>query len=253
MKEKKNKNKKKKPLLRFLESIVRLFYKKREFVGTENFPDEACIFIGNHSQAHAPLTCELYFPLKKRIWCVGQLMEYKEIPNHAYNDFWGGKPKWCRWFYKLLAYLITPLAHYIFTNTDTLPVYRDMRIVKTFKKTVETLKEGENVVIFPESHVKYNEIVNEFHDRFIDCAKLYYANTKKRVAFVPMYNAPELKTVIFGKPIYYSPEIPLEEQRTIICGYLKNEITALAKSLPVHTVVPFDNVPKNEYRKSREQ
>ena len=34
-------------------------------------------------------------------------------------------------------------------------------------------------------------------------------------------------------------------------NYLKNEITKLAKDLPVHTVVPYLNIKKKDYPKSK--
>ena len=113
---------------------VGLFYKKRTFVGLENFPDEPCLVIGNHCQAHGPLTCELYFPKKKKIWCIGQMMKVKEVPAYAYQDFWSLKPKCVRWWFKLLSYLIAPLAAFIFNRADTIAVYKDVPYENVPKK-----------------------------------------------------------------------------------------------------------------------
>ena len=101
-------------------------------------------------------------------------------------------------------------------------------------------------IIFPEYHEEFNEIVNEFQDKFIDVAKLYYKKTGKELYFVPMYNAPNLKTIAFGNPIKYDNNIDINEQRKIICDYLKGEITKVAKDLPMHMVVPYKNVSKKK-------
>ena len=66
-----------------------------------------------------------------------------------------------------------------------------------------------------------------------------------------MYNSPKLKTVIFGRAIYYDPNININEQRNIIITHLKNEITTLAKSLPPHKVVPYQNISKRKYPMSK--
>ena len=99
-----------------------------------------------------------------------------------------------------------PISAFIFHNADIVPVYKDMRILKTFKQSIEKLEEGQNLHIFPECPNDYNNIINEFQERFIDLAKFYYTRTKKLLSFVPMYIAPKIKTIIYGKSIEYNPE-----------------------------------------------
>lgn len=239
--------KKKPPFFKFVRFCISIFYKKPEYTGIENIPNEPCIIIGNHAQMYGPLSVELYFPTNKYMWCIGNLMVLKETPAYAYKDFWSKKPKATRWFYKIIAYLLAPLLHYLMSRADTLAVYHDTRIISTFKTTVNKLKEGNNVITFPESATSYNNIVNDFHEKFVDVARLYVKSAKKSIKFVPMYNAPELKTVVFGKPIEFNPEKPIDEHRKEICDYLKTEITNLAKQLPKHKVVPYANISKRKY------
>lgn len=243
---------KKKPILfKLIRGTVKIFYRRREFIGLENLPSEPSLIIGNHAQMNGPLSCQIDFPTYKYIWCIGQMMKLKEVPQYAYNDFWSHKPKYIRWFFKLCSYLIAPISAYIFTKGDTIGVYKDQRCIHTFKETVIRLNEGANVIIFPENSNEFNEIVNEFEEHFIDVARLYYKRYKKEVSFVPMYNAAKLKIVVFGKPIKYDSTLDIDEQRKMICEYLKNEITRIAKELSVHTVIPYNNVGKKNYKKSK--
>ena len=243
--------KKKSMLFKTIRWIIGLFYKRRKFVGIENISNEPSLIIGNHAQVHGPLACELYFPSKKYIWCIGQMMKIKEVPSYAYEDFWSNKPKSVRWIFKIISYIIAPIASWALSKADTIAVYKDARIVHTFKETVEKLAEGNNVIIFPECAKEFNEIVNEFQDKFIDVARLYYKKTGKEISFVPMYNAAKIKTIIFGNPIKFNVNKPIDEQRKIICDYLKEEITRIAKELPIHTVVPYLNIKKKNYPKSK--
>lgn len=243
---------KKKPLFfKLIRFLIRIFYRKRKFIGLENILDEPCIFISNHAQAHGPLTNELFFPTKKYIWCIGECMDAKQFPNYAMEDFWPNKPKWIRWFYKLIAFVMSPIATYVFRHADTIPVYKDARIIYTFKETVKQLQEGNNIIIFPEKREPFNDIINEFQDKFIDVAKLYYKKSGKCVSFIPMYNCPKLKKMVIGKPIKYDPNKDINEFRKYLCDYLKNEITSLALSLPSHYVVPYENVSKKKYFKTK--
>lgn len=234
---------------RVIRWLIKLFSPKFTWEG--ELPPESVILVGNHSQMYGPIACELYCPGKHDIWCAGQMMHLEEVPAYAYKDFWSYKPKWSQPFYKLLSHMIAPLSVCIFNNADTIGVYHDGRIVATFKNTVKSLENGRNVVIFPEKDEPHNHIVYEFQDKFIDAAKLYYKRTGKCVQFVPMYLAPRLKKMYFGKPIAYDPEIPMELQRQQIAGYLMDAITDMAVALPEHTVVPYPNLPQKAYKSNK--
>lgn len=239
-------------LYKIFKWFVWLFSPKFKVEGSENLPDEATLIVGNHSQMYGPIACEFYAPGKHYTWCAGEMMSIKTVPKYAFTDFWSQKPRWTHPFYKFLSVIIAPLASLIFNNANTIGVFRDTRILSTFKATVNRLKEEANVVVFPEHDVKNNNIIYDFQDRFIDIAKLYHKKTGKALSFAPMYIAPKLKTMYIGKPTAFNPDLPMEEERERICKYLMEEITLIARRLPLHTVVPYRNIPKRLYPKNRE-
>lgn len=234
-------------LFKIIKWLIKLFYPKIEIEGMKNLPDEPALIVANHTQMNGPIACELYFPGNRFTWCAGQMMKLKEVPQYAYKDFWSQKPKYSRWFYKILSYIIAPLSVCIFNNANTIGVYRDARILSTFKNTVSKLQDGARVVVFPEFDEKYNNIIYNFQDRFIDIAKLYHKKSGKELLFVPMYIAPKLKKMYLGKPIRFSSQENIDEERRRICDYLMNEISNIAYNLPKHTVVPYRNIPKKYY------
>ena len=228
--------------------LVWLFSPKMTVEGAENLPKgEACIIVGNHCQMNGPIACELYSPVDRYTWCAGQMMEWKEVHTYAYQDFWSQKPRWTHPFYKLLSYVITPLAVLLFNNAQTIPVYRDARVMITFRKSVSRMLEGASLVIFPEHDAPYNHILYEFQERFVDVARLYFKKSGRAAAFVPLYIAPTLGRMVYGKPVRFDPLAPIERERERICEAMREEITALAEALPRHTVVPYRNIPKKYY------
>ena len=243
-------NKKKSWLFRFIKYLVRLVYQKTEIIGLENLPDEPCVIVGNHSQIHGPIACELYLPENYYTWCASQMMKLKEVPAYAYKDFWSGKPKPLRPLFKLISYIIAPLCVLLFNNARTIAVYKDNRVLKTFKESITKLENKNNIVIFPEYDKIYNNIIYDFQEGFVDLAKLYYKRAGKELSFVPLYLAPKLKRMHLGKPIKFSTDKPIEEERRRICDYLMSEITDIARSLPEHTVIPYRNIPKKQYPKN---
>ncbi|MBQ4154616.1 MAG: 1-acyl-sn-glycerol-3-phosphate acyltransferase [Clostridia bacterium] len=234
-------------LFKAIKYLVRLFYPKIEIVGMENLPDKPVVIVGNHTQLHGPIACELYFPDNYYTWCAGQMMKLKEVPGYAYTDFWSQKPKIIRPLFKLVSYIIAPLSVLIFKNARTIAVYKDKRILSTIRETISKLQDGNSVVIFPEHDKKYNNIIYDFQEGFVDVARLYYKRTGKELSFVPLYIAPKLKKMYLGKPIIFSADAPIAKERRRICDYLMQEITDIARSLPEHTVVPYRNIPKKYY------
>ena len=146
---------------RVIRWLVWLFSPKYQLEGTENLPDEPCVIVGNHSHMYGPIEGELYTPGKHYVWCAGEMMNREEVAAYAYKDFWSGKPKGTRWIYRILSYLITPLALCVFNNAHTIAVYHDTRLISTFRDSIEKLKEGNSMVIFPECYDEHNNIVHE--------------------------------------------------------------------------------------------
>lgn len=242
-----NMPKRKSVLYRVIRYLVWLFYPRLTLEGLENLPPEPCILVGNHAQMNGPIAAQLYLPRKRRIWCEAEMMHLREVPAYAYRDFWSQKPRWSRPFYKLLSYLIAPLSVCVFNNADTIPVYRDRRVVLTFRETVEQFADGADIVIFPEHDKKRNNIVYDFQEHFVDVAKLCRKKTGREVAFVPMYIAPRLRTIRFGAPVTFDASRPLAVERERVCTCLMEEITSIARSMPPHTVVPYRNIRKRDY------
>ena len=238
-------------LFKIIKWLVKLFYPRIRVEGVENLPDEPVVIVGNHCQMNGPIVGELYVPGEPYIWCAGEMMHLKAVPEYAFRDFWSRKPKWTHPWYRLLSHIIAPVAVCVFNNARTIGVYHDARILSTFKNTVKTLQEGKSVVVFPEQDVERNHVVYDFQDKFIDVAKLYYKKTGKELAFVPMYIAPGLKKLCLGKAIRFCAEEPMDAERNRICTYLMDEITAIAEALPEHTVVPYRNIPRKAYPTNR--
>ena len=239
-------------IYRIIRFFIWLFYPEIEVHGTENLPDEPFIAVGNHAKMNGPISCELYFPRDHYTWTAGQMMKLNEVPDYAYTDFWGDKPAYIRWAFRILSYVIAPFSVCIFNNARCIGVYHDTRLITTFRQSLQKLENGSAIVIFPEHNVPYNNLVWEFQDKFVDTARLYYRRTGKDLLFVPMYTAPRLKSLYFGKPVRFDHTAPIEDERKRICHAMMTDITEIARSLPEHTVVPYPNMPSRYYPTNKE-
>ena len=93
----------------------------------------------------------------------------------------------------------------------------------------------------------YNNIVYAFQEGFVDLARQYRRRTGKELCFVPMYIAPALKKAVIGSPVRVDPSRPFREERARVCHVLAEDITAMARALPEHRVVPYPNLPRRDY------
>ena len=236
---------------RGIKGTLNLLYPRYEMIGAEHLPAEPVILVGNHCQAHGPLVGELRLPFARRTWCAAEMMEREQVADYAFRDFWSQNPRWTHPFYRALAHMIPPLAVLIFNHAETIPVYRDNRVLATFRETVQTLESGTSVLIYPEHDRRYNHVLDDFQDRFIDVAKLFHRRTGKDLAFVPMYVCPALRTVSFGAPVRFDPAAPLDAERERIKAALMPAITDLAEAQPRHRVVPYRPQPKKYWKYNR--
>ena len=236
---------------RAIKGTLDLFYRKYSAEGLDKLPEEAVILVGNHSQAHGPLVGELRLPFPRKTWCASEMMERSQVADYAFRDFWSQNPKWTHPFYKALAHAIVPLSVLLFNHAETIPVYRDSRVLSTFRATIQSLEAGTSVLIFPEHDQRCNHILDDFQDHFIDVAKLYYRRSGKALAFVPLYICPALRKLCFGAPVRYDPAAPIAAERARIKAELTRRITELADSLPPHRVVPYRPQPKKNWPHNR--
>ncbi len=237
-------------LYKIIRFLVWLFSPKFQTEGLENLPDEPCIIVGNHSQMYGPVAGEIFFPGKHDIWCAGQMMHREEVAAYAFEDFWSFKPKWTHGFFRLLSHLIVPISVLIFNNANTIPVYHDSRLITTYRLSIEHLRAGRSMIIFPEKNERYNNILYAFQDKFVDLARFYYKKTGQELQFVPLYICPKRKTMVLGEPVRFDASAPIGEERERICSVIAERITEIAASLPEHTVVPYRNIRKRDYPKN---
>lgn len=231
---------------------ARIVYRKTEILGLDSIPGSNTIIVANHAQLNGPIIAELFMPKNCYIWANGQMFASKDVPSYAMEDFFTYKRKMLRPFCRIASYLLAPLMPCIMENARAVPVYHDARIASTFRTTIKLLSCGNNILIFPECHEKNNNIINRFRDNFVDVARLYYKRTGVLLKFLPMYICPDLDKFYFGREIVYDPRSDAVEERRRITEHLAEEITRIGRSIPEHTVIPFDNISRKRYISSRE-
>ncbi len=222
-----------------IRGILHLFFSHADNTYEETPAEEPAVFVCNHSAIIGPVMMTLNFKRKHQTWTISYAMDSKTAVNYAYHDVFFSRSRKCKWFWRMLSHVVAKMLPPLLIYSDTIPVYHDKNIIKTFKQSVKALTDGDDLVIFAESPKRYSKYVSELQPGFIDLARLYYRKTKKALKFYPVYLEKKNAIISVGKPITYDPEIPLDTQRDKIAAYLRDNIDRLARALPKHKPVPF--------------
>ena len=219
------------PGLAFLRFVLKLFYHRHAMIGTEHIQQDApAVYVCNHLDTYAPIILMLYFPYPFRPWVHANMTSPDLCRDFLEVDFVQKtlklKPPVSRW----VAALLAPLSLGVMKAVNAIPVYSGkMRIRDTLSISIETLKQGGNLVIFPESKTKrFSEFLNDFHVGFVHLARRYFKSTGDYLRFYPVYVNPNNKTISIGHPTVYSAGGDFHRERQRIVAYLRDTINRMA-------------------------
>lgn len=158
-----------KPWFRFVKKIMRLFIKESKFtyLGGEKIT-EPTIILSNHVGTSAPLAFELYGKTHLRFWGASEMNSglislYKYQTRVYYHE----KKHWNLHLARLFCIIASPLTNMFYKGLELISTYRDIHFKKTLDESIETLKDGKSIVIFPEISDKgYLDELEGFHHGF---------------------------------------------------------------------------------------
>lgn len=197
----------------------------------QGYEDGDLILICNHGELYGPIVANLYVPVTFRPWVIAEMMEREAIIEHMYVGTMM-RQKWLpeKWKRPILR-AITPILLWVFNSLEAIPVYRGRpkELLRTFRDTITAMQAGDNVLLFPENGEDHAEGergyvadgVGQLYTGFAMIAPMYYAKTKRRAVFVPIYASKRRRTLTIGEGIRYDPENNANaEKQRIVDGLL---------------------------------
>jgi 1-acyl-sn-glycerol-3-phosphate acyltransferase len=217
---------------RLFEFLGKLAFPKPSITFTEPVPQaEPVVFVANHEKNYGPGVMQLYFPRRFRPWIIYHMLEPGECKAYVQETFFEERLGWPAWLSAFTAKAIEPLLIRLMNATHPVPVYREdpRRITRTFQDSLDALRSGENLLIFPENENApfYSPEIQEFFPGFLYLAKLYRRETGKSLVFCPVSINPDRETVTVGKSIRFSPNgnYPAEAER--VRQHLMHQVAGL--------------------------
>lgn len=206
--------------------------------------NEPVVFVSNHASINGPLMMTFYFSRKCRIWAIAESLDKVHTRSYAFHDVLVGDGKNSFRFWKFVAGIVKVMLPPILIY-NTITVYRDRRILETFRNSTDALKQGYDIIVFGESTERYSEYVNEIQPGFVGLGRMYYKQTGKRLKFYPVYLNKENRLISVGSPIEFDPDMDGEEFRKKTCTFIRDGIDRLGRSMKPHKIIPF--LPQDWY------
>jgi len=230
-------------LMGWLKAMLRPFFRAKLLHADrlQVNPDNPMVLLCNHGELYGPAVANLRLPIPVRSWAISEMViDKEEVAQYIYR-FTLQRQKWLPNPWKMpLARLIGPVSVWVMMQLENIPVYRNKpwELRETFRKTVEALEAGDNVLIFPENpdadenHRGYvQDGIGTFFSGFAVIAPLYFHKTGKRCRFVPMYVDKASGIMAFGEEILFNPDNDAAEERERIAHQSHNAMQNLREEV----------------------
>lgn len=216
---------------RGLKGIMKLRYKKPQYVYLGEKPTEGGIILSNHEGTDAPMSLEIYADFPVRMWGTAEMNSgLKKMYKYQTRVYYHQKKHWNLHLARAFCLLASPLTNLFYKGLNLISTYPDARFKKTINESVEAIKtRKENLVIFPErSDNGYEAEIKGFYAGFILLAQTLYKQGVDVKIFISYFKKDE-RLYIFDKPISFSNLKSLYSSREDMIAYLVERCNTLGK------------------------
>jgi 1-acyl-sn-glycerol-3-phosphate acyltransferase len=165
------------------------------------------IFISNHVGSTGPIAITTSLPLHLYPWAVGAMMDFNRAAVYLYNDFIRPTWKLDGRFGMLVSYLVSRISVRLLMGLGAIPVDTSQGwSSEYFYKSLAYLKEGKDLLIFPENTKKAIDPQTGFHSfssGFCWLGEMCRRATGGRLPIYPMAVNPQYRHIAIGKPVYF--------------------------------------------------
>lgn len=223
-----------------IRKFLRKMTKTVTFTSTTTM-ENAPFIVTNHTGISAPAMFLVHYPTRVRTWSHYAFLQPGTALTHLWKNVLPRRKGGFLLFPIVLLFL--PVIVTFFRWANPIPVWRgSKKITQTLDESVRAKTNGTPQIVFPEKLngddvEQVNPYLFKLNRGFVYAGKYYYEKTGRLLRFYPAYSCPALKTVSVGEPILFNPNLPILEEKEIVCRYLEDKIRLLAESLPPHDPV----------------
>ncbi|NLO85732.1 MAG: hypothetical protein GX096_09945 [Clostridiales bacterium] len=182
---------------------------------TTEYDGQPSVFCPNHAGAFGPIDMCAHFPLHaaSHPWLNAGMMDAKTVPAYVRQDYWWKPGCFLEPLYNAtLPYIAAAILPPVLRSVPGVPVYHDMQVIKTFRKSVEYLRQGDNLVIFAQQPSGYQSHHMELNKGFLQIAPMAYRTLGIALKFYPVHIDYKKRLFTVGEPVQFDPSQTLKEQ-----------------------------------------
>lgn len=215
---------------RGMKQMMKCRYKKPKFIFLGEAPTKSSIILSNHEGTDAPMSLEIYCNFPIRMWGTHEMNSgLKKMYKYQTEVYYHQKKHWNIHLARTFCLLASPLTNLFYKGLKLISTYQDANFMKTIRESYDAIKNGENIVIFPEkSPDGYESELKGFYAGFIGFAQHCHKNGYDLPIFVSYYKRKE-RTYIFDKPILFSELKKQYETRDEMIDFLLTKCNNLNK------------------------
>ena len=157
----------------------------------------------------------------------GLIKMYKYQTKVYYHE----KKHWNLFGARMFCLLASPLTNIFYKGLNLISTYPDARFTKTIKESINAIRNGENIVIFPEKSTNgYQATLDGFYAGFVLFAEVCKRGGIDLPVFVSYFNK-EKKIYLIDKPVKYSELCKNGETRELIAQKLCDRCNELGRMI----------------------
>jgi hypothetical protein len=219
---------KRKLYFRILKKLMRSRYKAPKFIYLGEEFGNGGIILSNHEGTDAPMSLEIHHDVPIRMWGASEMNSglvslYKYQTQVYYHE----KKHWNIHLARLFCLIASPLTNLFYSGLNLISTYHDTRFVKTIRESIDAIKSGDNIVIYPEvSDNGYLPVLEGFHPGFVLLCEMCLKRGMDIPIYVTYFRRSDMVYIV-DKPVYYSEIAGKLGSREEIAHYFCERCNAL--------------------------
>jgi len=209
-----------------IRNILRMQAKYRYAVPDRSVFTEPAVYVCRHGDNDGPIITMVNLPLPLHpwtyhVWCNEEAC-YRQCMDYTFTVRYGWSPRKANFVARLISKPFTLLIR----SAGSIPVYRNsLKVRETFKETIEALKRGESILIFPDvDYTSTDGDAGALYDGFLMLERMYYKEMGRHLPFASLRIDDKEKKLLLGETISFRDGIPFKEEKERVIRALQDAL-----------------------------
>lgn len=204
--------------------------------GLENIQGSGpAIYTANHLGSLGPIQAILSVPVRFYPWVAAEMMDPARAPRYLYDDFVGPELHLDGRAGIALATVISWISVRLLKGAGAIAMDNNRgRIIDGFRRSLELLAEGQNVLIFPEDNqgqVEAGTGLYPFERGFAELCAIHQRTSGKRMPIYPMAVHAGARQIAIDSPMFIEAGTSRRQDLERACAELRQRTLSLYRQL----------------------